>query len=403
MKRLGLALMLVLVVAAAAVAWFYGSEIPKIPAHKLTLGVFADQITTNGKVEPSDWASARSEREGLVISVPVVKGQRVAKGAPIAIMDSSDAQSELASANARIEESKISIQALEAGGRTRDLVEIDQSLRQRTAEKVQAEVELAIAERLAARNAATREEIRALKDRIEILRLQIGALEARRPILVSSADKASAQARLKEANAAARLAQHRISLGTIRAPIDGTIYQLDAKLGAYLSPGALVANLGKVETLKVIVYVDEPELGRVRKGMPVSITWDAIEGKTWAGTIEKIPTQIVPLGTRQVGEVECRIDNRDAGLLPGTNVNALIETRRLSSVLLAPKEAIREREGASGVYIFENGLLTWKKIELGPANVTRVVVLSGLKQGDVVALGPETNLKAGARVEAILP
>jgi len=35
--------------------------------------------------------------------------------------------------------------------------------------------------------------------------------------------------------------------------------------------------------------------------------------------------------------------------------------------------------------------------------VTRVVVLSGLKQGDVVALGPETNLKAGAKAEAILP
>jgi len=403
MKRLVLALVLVVLVAAATVAWFYGTETASIPAHRLTMGVFADQITTNGKVEPSDWASARAEREGLVLSVPVAKGQRVVKGTAIAIMDSSDAQSELASASARIEESKATIQSLEAGGRKRDLVEIDQSVQQRKAEKTQAEAELAIAERLAARNAGTREEIRNLKDKIEILRLQISALEARRPILVSSSDLASAQARLKEATAAANLAQHRISLGTIRAPIDGTIYHLDAKPGAYLSPGVLVANLGKVETLKVIVYVDEPELGRIRKGMPVSITWDAIEGKSWAGTIEKIPTQIVPLGTRQVGEVECRIENRDADLLPGTNVNALIEIRKLPSVLLAPKEAIREKQGAQGVYVFENGILTWRKVELGPANVTRVVVLSGLKQGDVVALGPETNLKAGAKAEAILP
>lgn len=403
MKRVALAIAVIAILAIAAVIWRFGSETKTIPAHRLSTGVFEDQVTTNGRVEPSEWSSARAEREGLVVSVPVAKGQRVAKGAPLAVLDSSDAQADLAAANARIDEARSTIESLEAGGRKRDIVDIDQSVRQRNTELRQAEQDLAIAERLAAKNAGTREDVRALKDRVELLRVQIAALEARRPVLVSSADLASAKARLREATSAAALATRRIQLSTIRSPIDGVIYQLDARQGAYLSPGALVANIGKLDALKILVYVDEPELGRIRTGMPVKITWDAIEGKSWDGTIDKIPTQIVPLGTRQVGEVECRIANTSGDLIPGTNVNAFIETRKLEGVLLLPKEAIRERDGASGVYLIENRKLVWRKVELGSSNVTRTIVKSGLKAGDVVALGPESNLKEGATVDPSLP
>jgi HlyD family secretion protein len=402
MKRIGLALALVAVIGAAIVAWRFSNETPSIPAHRIAKGVFEDQVTTNGRVEPSEWASARAEREGLVISVPVAKGQRVAKDAVLAVLDTREAQADLDTANARIEEAKATIQLLEGGGRKREIVEIEQGVRQRRAEVAQTQKDLAVADRLLSRNAGTSEEVRQLKDKLELLNLQIAALEARRPTLVAPVDLASAQARLREATAAASLARRRMELSTVRAPLAGVVYQLDAKPGAYLMPGLLVANVGNIDSLKVLVYVDEPELGRVSKGMPVSITWDAMEGKRWEGTIEKIPTQIVPLGTRQVGELECRIENRDQSLLPGTNVNAFIQTRKMESVLLAPKEAIRTIDGVTGVYVIENGTLAWRKIETGAASVSNAVVLSGLQAGDLVALGPETQLKPGAKVTTVL-
>jgi HlyD family secretion protein len=144
-------------------------------------------------------------------------------------------------------------------------------------------------------------------------------------------------------------------------------------------------------------------LGKIQKGMPVSITWDAMEGRKWSGTLDKIPTQIVPLGTRQVGEVECLIENPENHLLPGTNINASIQTRKQDAVMLVPKEAIRNRDGSSGVYVIESGTLAWRKIELGNGNPTSSIVLSGLKEGDLVALGPETVLKAGSKVEIAKP
>lgn len=402
MKRFGLAAGVILVIAAAIFTYTFANETPQVPVHKTAKGTFEDQVTTNGRVEPIDWASARAEREGLVLSVPVTKGQRVAKGSPLAILDSREAQAELASATARIDEANAAIQLLESGGRKREIVEIEQSIRQRQTERAQIEKELAVAERLLARNAGTREEVRLLRDKLELTQLQIQALDARRPTLVASADLVAAKARLKEAQASADNARRRIELSTVRSPMDGVVYQLDVRQGVYLSPGALVANVGRIDSLKVLVFVDEPELGRIRKSMPVSITWDALEGKRWTGTIEKIPTQIVPLGTRHVGEVECRIENTENDLLPGTNVNAFIQTRKLDSVLLAPKEAIRSQQGTTGVYVVENDILVWKKIETGPSNVTNAVVLSGLNAGDLIALGPDTQLKPGARVKATL-
>ena len=403
MKRIGLAALAILGVGALYYAWSISNAVPQVPAHQIVRGSFEDLVTTNGRVEPSHWASARAERDGLVVSVPVTKGQSVGVGATLAVLDSRDAKADLAAANARIEEATASLRLLEAGGRKRDTVEIDQSVSQKRAEKLQVDKELAIAERLLARNAGTQEEVRTLKDRLELLQLQINALEARRPVLVSSSDIASAKARLREAETSAELAKRRIELSTVRTPIAGVVYQLDVKPGSFLTPGTLVASIGNVDTLKVLVFVDEPELGKIQKGMPVSITWDAMEGKKWSGSLDKIPTQIVPLGTRQVGEVECLIENPDNHLLPGTNINASIQARKQDAVLLVPKEAIRNREGSSGVYVIENGTLAWRKVELGNGNPTNSIVLSGLKEGDLVALGPETALKAGSKVEISKP
>ena len=78
--------------------------------------------------------------------------------------------------------------------------------------------------------------------------------------------------------------------------------------------------IGKLERVRVNVYVDEPDLGRVTRGLPVSIAWDALPGRSWKGEVDKTPTQVEALGSRQVGQVICVIENPNRDLLPGTNV-----------------------------------------------------------------------------------
>src|SRR6202035_4430634 len=83
-------------------------------------------------------------------------------------------------------------------------------------------------------------------------------------------------------------------------------------------------------------------------GKPVVITWDAMPGRQWKGVVDKTPTQIVALGTRQVGEVYCVIDNPDHNLLPGTNVNVDITAEEAASALTIPKEAVRRDAVTNG-------------------------------------------------------
>jgi HlyD family secretion protein len=148
--------------------------------------------------------------------------------------------------------------------------------------------------------------------------------------------------------------------------------------------------------------VDEPDLGRVAKGMPVVITWDALPGRQWKGEVDKQPTEVVALGTRQVGEVVCVIQNPSLELLPGTNVFAEIRSQTVENALTIPKEVVRREMGRPGVLVLNGNKLEWRDLTLGIGNTTRVQV-DGLKEGDAVALPSDKPLKPGMQVTPVLP
>jgi hypothetical protein len=175
------------------------------------------------------------------------------------------------------------------------------------------------------------------------------------------------------------------------------------RTGAYLNPGDEVASVGRMDKVRVSVHVDEPELGRVAQGMPVLITWDALPGRQWKGAVEKLPTEIIAVGPRQVGEVVCVIDNPGAELLPGTNINAEIRSRVVESALTIPKEALRREGNEFGVFLLRGDQVAWRKLELGVSSITRTQVLEGLTDGDAIALPTDRPLRNGSAVRPFFP
>ncbi len=398
MRRVLLAIVAVAVVGGA-IAWLtaWKSRPPEVPFTKVTRETIVSTLPTNGRVEPIEWGTARTDREGLVEKILVEKGRQVVRGTPLVELDARDARADLAAAQSRIAQVQSELEVLRRGGRSVDLAEINTGIERATLERDQARKDYETLRRLEEKKAVTRAEVTAAKDRLDRAELQIRGFEQRRQSLVASTDRTSAEARLKDAQAAARLADERVALSVIRAPLDGVIYQFDIKRGAYLNRGDLVANIGRLDRVRVNVFVDEPELGRVAVGMPVQITWDAQPGKTWKGAVNRLPSQIVPLGTRQVGEVICIIENQNNELLPGTNINAEIKSKVAENVLAVPKEVLRRENGEAGVFVLDGGQLRWKKVKIGVANITRTQV-DGLKEGDLVALPTERTLKDGMAV-----
>jgi multidrug efflux pump subunit AcrA (membrane-fusion protein) len=174
-----------------------------------------------------------------------------------------------------------------------------------------------------------------------------------------------------------------------------------------LQAGDLAGLVGTLDRVKVVVYVDEPDLGRVALGMPVSITWDAQPAKKWAGHVDRLPTEVKALGTRTVGEITTIVDNPNHDLLPGVTVNAIIISRIVPNATSVPTAARRSLHGETGVYKLMGDRLRWTPVKSGPSDINNVEVLSGVADGDKVADRvvdpPDAEFKDGLRIKPEAP
>src|SRR5437763_8877093 len=127
-------------------------------------------------------------------------------------------------------------------------------------------------------------------------------------------------------------------------------------------------------------------------------------GRTWKGVVEKLPTQVVPLGTRSVGEVSCVIENPNRDLLPGTNINAEIQSSVVPNALVLPKEVLRREGTQTGVYLLgPDDRILWRPVQIGISNLTKVQVTHGLSEGDSVALPTDRPIRIGSKVDPVYP
>lgn len=405
MSRLRFFLILFVIPVVALAWWIHrrAAAAPDVPFAKVRRETLVSTLETNGKVEPSQWVVVRAARPGIIRKVNVKNGDAVLKGAAIAELDSRDAAAELSSAQAALAGARAQLEVLRDGAATSARVDIDNEIARNRADLATAQREYEALKRLVAKHAATGQELSAAALRIENLKASIAALERKRAVLVTSTDRAAAQAKVDEAQAAVAQARIRVEQSRIASPMSGMVYNLAARDGAYVNIGDPIANVGVIDMVRVRVYVDEPELGRVSKGMPVTITWDAMPNREWKGEVETLPTEVIALNTRQVGEVVCTIANPGIELIPGTNVNAEIVSQVVANGLTIPKEAIRRlNNNAVGVYVLNGGHVAWRPVTLGASSITRAAVTSGLQQGEMVALTTGEPLVNGQRVNPVV-
>ncbi len=396
-------LLWLLPVPVAVIGWWAyhrNHDAPQVPFAAVVRETLVSTLPTNGKVEPVEWQAVRVEQAGLVSRVPVRDGQAVSQGAPLAILSDTGLEADLDAAQARAAVARAGLATIAAGGKQLELTAIDSDLARLRVEREHDEKEYASLRRLADKQAASMVEVDEMKSKLQTATLGMEALEKKRAAMVVQSDKTVAEARLRDAEAAVALARRHIEQTIVRAPIAGMVYDLAARPGVYLNVGDLVANVGRTGRLRVRVYVDEPELGRIAVGQPVAIAWDAMPGRSWEGAVERKTANIVSLGSRQVGEVWSTIDNPGRVLLPGANVDAHIRTATVANALTMPKECLRRDAAGVGAFVLRGGRLAWQPVSTGVASVTRVQILSGLSEGEQVALPTELTLHDG---EAVTP
>ncbi len=400
MKKFLWLLVPALIAALGWLAWRQRTAPPAVEFAPVVRETLVSTVSTNGRVEPMEWAAVVAGRAGMVTAFRAEKGARVGRGDILVELAADEARAELAAAEARAAAIRAEWQMQQRGGRSGELAVIDSEAATARLELENARREREALARLVEKQAATRQELAEAGRRVERLEVQLAELGKRRAALVDTAERAASEARLREAEAAVDRARLALEQLTVRAPMAGIVYESAVRAGAMLSPGQEIAKVGRIDRVRVRVYVDEPELGRVAVGMPVVITWDAMPDRQWKGAVERMPVEVTSLGSRQVGEVSTVIGNPGGELLPGTNVNVEIRSRVAEGAVAIPREALRRRGEESGVYVLDGDRVRWRKITAGISSVTRTQILEGLREGDLVALPTDKPLADGAEVKA---
>jgi RND family efflux transporter MFP subunit len=203
---------------------------------------------------------------------------------------------------------------------------------------------------------------------------------------------------VEHARASVRDLEDRLNSAHGRAPSDGTLYSLPIHQGDFVKAGDLLAEMANLHQLRIRAFIDEPELGQIDLDQTVEILWDAHPGQIWNGRTEVLPKQVVTRGTRSVGELLCSVTNERLDLLPNTTVDVRIHISERPSALVVPRGAVFIDGDKRFVYRVEDNRLHRRLIKVGIANPTKMEVLSGLNENDVVALPGEAVLKENLRI-----
>ncbi len=215
----------------------------------------------------------------------------------------------------------------------------------------------------------------------------------------AQADLTSAQARLEAAQAGLQQAQEQLQYTQIRAPYSGIVTQRHVEIGEMASPGQAVMSGVSLEELRVIVDVPQSVIPAVRELGEIKVYLPDGEIAT-PGRITVFP--FADLGSNTF-KVRVDLTGRMQGLFPGMFVKTAIVTGKKEE-LTVPKAAVVYRSEVTGVYVLGgDGAISLRQIRVGRVLGDDLVVLSGLSQGEKVALDPiaaGVALKAQARVAA---
>jgi HlyD family secretion protein len=360
-------------------------------------------ISTNGKVEPIRNFEAHSPIATTVKRLLVKEGDHVRQGQLLLQLDDGDLRSQAARAQTQIKAAQAEQSDLTGGGTHEEILTLDSQLIKARGALNNAQRNLEALRRLQQQGAASAGEVQQGEEAFQRAQADTNLLEQKQKDRYSKPEAARVQAQGAEAEAAYEAAEDALGKSSVRAPFDGIVYTLPIKQGAYVQTGDLLLQEGDLSKMLVRSFVDEPEIGRLAVGQKIEVTWDALPGRIWTGTVSTIPSTVKLRGARNVGEVTCTVDNRDLRLLPNVNVGVTVINAEHSGVLTLPREAVRMDDTKPYVYRVVDGELKRRDVEVSLQNLTQVEITAGLPEHAQVALSSADSkpLADGAHVKVV--
>lgn len=398
-RRKIMVLVVVLLVGSGGVlgAVRYSHRSPAIPTFDVKRGEFIDSVQFRGEVKAmkSVTISAPAEAGDLQIVKIVADGTPVKQGDVVVEFDKTKTEQDLAqyrstlkSAQAEIEQSRAQARLTEEEALTAVMkarFEVESAKLDASKQEIVSKIEGAEA-KLTVANA---------EQKLHEVEEKLKSDRAVNKTTIESKTQASEKAAYD-----VHRAEHALTKMTLQAPSAGTISLVPMwhpggespfKPGDRAWPGAPIAELPDVSSLRVSARADEIERGRLALKETINAQLDAIPDRQFTGQIEQIST--IATIDFSAGwpfprnfNLEIALDQADARLKPGMTAQLSVIVDRVPDALTIPVQASFQKSGQTVAYVWEGSKFQERVIEIGRRNRDRILVARGLRPGDRVAL-----------------
>jgi RND family efflux transporter, MFP subunit len=183
----------------------------------------------------------------------------------------------------------------------------------------------------------------------------------------------------------------------LASPIDGVVTTRNYDNGD-LYGGQPILVVQKIAPVKLTINVSEQYYSKVKKGDEVKIELDAYPGETFTGKVSLIYPTVDAM--THTFPVEVNVANQNLKLRPGMFARATLNLGTLNHVVV-PDLAIEKRAGSGDrfVYVYNNGKVSYNKVELGQRLGDRYELISGVPNGAQVVIAGQAKLSDGKEVE----
>ncbi len=383
-------------------------------------GELTERVSAPGEIEPKTTVQISAKVSARIIEMPYDEGDVVTCGDPCASppvpasvlirLDAKDLESQLRLAeasrdaqNAQIEVEKARIESSKA-----DLAALGAALEQ-------AEKDLERKKGLFESSDISKADFDQIKYKTDELRAQYesaghGLDAVQRNLVVMRYNLEAADARIAEAKEA-------MSYTTITSPINGVVTRVNAKAGEMVmtgtmnNPGTVIMEVSDLSRMLVVAQVDEADIGGLETGQQATVNVQAFPNIRFKGVVDEIALKhrFSDNRTRYYRtEIILNNDPNVSKLYTGLTADVDIETRKHTEVIKVPSQAVlardvdslpleirdnskelnKDKKFAPVVFRYNEGKAVVTPVTIGQADLTHTIILSGLKEGDKIVVGP---------------
>jgi membrane fusion protein, multidrug efflux system len=341
-------------------------------------------LRVTGSLMADEQAEVSAEAAGRVIETPVERGSRVSQGTVLVRISAAETSAQLleAEANAAQLEARLGLDP----GQPFDATRVPDAMNAKAALDL-ADAEFGRIGSLLEQRVVSKSEYDQRKTQVEAARQQYQ--------MAQNVAQQSYRS-LEAARARVVLARKASADTSIRAPFAGQVAERLVSVGDYVTRGARVATVVRVDPMRIELTIPEQSVSLARVGQPVRVAVEAYPGETFGATVRYVSPSL--RADQRALTVEALAANPDGRLKPGLFATALIQQPQSAAALLVPASAIETIAGTSRVYVVKGDKVEERIVTSGETVGSQVEITSGLSKGETVAAEPKGRLTDGDAV-----